>query len=125
MPSTTITFGVALIIQGLTGYFGSDKASKTALIPAIPGGLLALLGAMAHRPGSRAGAMHAALVVAALSVVGAFMGQRRGAAPNPRARSARALMASTCATYVALSTRSYLAGRCATARASTEQATIV
>jgi hypothetical protein len=124
MPMTTIAFGITLIAQGLAGYFASDKASKTALIPTIPGGILALLGALGHRPGARRLAMHAALLVAALGIVGAFMGMRRGAAPNPRAKAARALMASTCATYVALSARSYLAGRCAEARASAEQTTM-
>lgn len=124
MPMTTIAFGIALIAQGFAGYFASGKASKTALIPTIPGGILALLGALAHRPDARRLAMHAALLVAALGIVGAFMGRRPGAAPNPRAKTARALMASTCATYVALSARSYVAGRCADARHSTELTTI-
>ncbi|NTU79247.1 MAG: hypothetical protein HGA45_07560 [Chloroflexales bacterium] len=125
MPMTTIAFGIALIFQGIAGYVASGKASKTALIPTIPGGILALLGALAHRPNARAGAMHTAMLVAALGIAGAFMGRRRGAAPNPRAKAARALMASTCATYVALSARSYLTGRCAEARSSIEQAPMV
>lgn len=116
MPNTTIAFGIALIIQGIVGYVSSGKASKTALIPTIPGGLLALLGALAHRPGSRRLAMHVALGVGMLGSVAAFMGRRKTAAPNPRASAARAAMSATCATYVALSTRSYLAGRCADAR---------
>lgn len=123
MPLTTIAFGIALITQGFASYFTSGKASKTALIPTIPGGLLALLGALAYRPASRALAMHGALFVAALGVVGAFMGRRRTGAPNPRAQTARAMMSATCATYVALSARSYLAGRCAEARHSPELTT--
>jgi hypothetical protein len=54
--------------------------------------------------------------VGLLGSVGAFMGRRSGAAPNPRASAARATMAATCATYIALSTSSYVAGRCAEAR---------
>lgn len=117
-------FSITLIIQGFAGYFASGKASKTALISPLPGGILALLGALAYRPDTRRGAMHIALFVAALGIVGAFMGRRPGAAPNPRAKAARALMASTCATYVALSARSHLAGRCATARHGTEVTTM-
>ncbi len=116
MPNTTIAFGIALIIQGFAGYFASGKASKTALIPTIPGGLLALLGALSHRQSSRRLAMHLALGVGTLGSVAAFMGRRPGAAPNPRASAARAAMSATCATYVALSIRSYVAGRCAEAR---------
>ena len=87
---------------------------KTALIPTIPGGLLALLGFAGQRETLRRWTMRGALLVALLGLVGAFMGRRPGA--DPKAKAARALMASTCATYLALSTRSYLVGRCAGAR---------
>ena len=114
MPRTTIGFGIGLIIQGFAAYFGTGQVSKTALIPTIPGGLLALLGFAGQRAGLRRWAMHGALLVGLLGLVGAFMGRRPNA--DPKVKAARALMASTCATYLALSTRSYLAGRCAEAR---------
>ena len=114
MPETTIGFGISLIIQGFAAYFGTGQVSKTALIPTIPGGLLALLGFAGQRESLRRWTMHGALLVALLGLVGAFMGRRPGA--DPKAKAARALMASTCATYLALSTRSYLVGRCAGAR---------
>lgn len=116
MPNTTIAFGVALIIQGLTGYFASGKTSKTALIPAIPGGLLAVLGAIAHRVAARRIAMHGALAVGLVGSVVAFAGPRRKGPANPKASAARVAMSATCITYVALSTRAYIAGRCAEAR---------
>lgn len=116
MPMTTIIFGIALIAQGFAGYFATGQASKTALIPTIPGGILALLGALAHRPGSRAAAMHAAVAVAALGIAGALLGGRRAPSPNRVAKAARATMAATCSTYVALGVRAYVAGRCAAAR---------
>lgn len=122
MPNTTIAFGIALIVQGFAGYFASGQTSKTALIPTIPGGMLALLGALGQREGSRRLAMHLALFVGLLGSLAAFMGRRKGAAPNPRASAARATMAATCATYVALSARSYYAGRCAEARHESAEA---
>ncbi|MEI7768638.1 MAG: hypothetical protein WCI67_01555 [Chloroflexales bacterium] len=116
MPNTTIGFGIALIIQGLVGYFATGKKSKTALIPAFPGSLLALLGALGHRAESRRTAMHLALGVGLLGSVGAFMGRRRMTSTTSKVAAARALMSATCATYIALSTRDYVAGRCAEAR---------
>ncbi|HEX9369578.1 MAG TPA: hypothetical protein VF897_01175 [Roseiflexaceae bacterium] len=114
MPNTTIGFGLALILQGIGGYVASGRASKTALIPAIPGLLLALLGVAGRREKLRVPAMHGALAVGLLGVGASFAGARRGG--NPRARAARALMAATCGTYAGLGVRSFLAGRCAAAR---------
>lgn len=73
MPSTSVTFGILLILIGVTGYlYGmtTGSASFTALIPAVPGVILALLGLTAKRnEGLRRHLMHAAVVVALLGVI--------------------------------------------------------
>ena len=67
MASTTIVFGVLMILLGVAGYFLTGRESPTALIPVIPGVVWLLLGALARNERFRKHAMHAA---AALSLVG-------------------------------------------------------
>ncbi|CAN5809097.1 hypothetical protein BH20ACI4_BH20ACI4_31930 [soil metagenome] len=70
MPATSILFGGLLILVGIIGYvYGSmnGNASITALIPAIFGLLLAILGYVAKaKENLRKHLMHAALLVALL-----------------------------------------------------------
>ncbi len=73
MPGISITFGIILILQGIITYFISDSRSFTALIPAIFGGLLVVLGFVAKKPDLRKHAMHAAAMVALLGIIGALM----------------------------------------------------
>ncbi len=65
MHHITIGVGVILVALGLFGYFGSasDSPSPTALIPAGFGAVLIVLGIVAHKPGVRKHAMHAAAAV--------------------------------------------------------------
>lgn len=72
MARATIGFGVALIILGLGAYFGSGRASATALIPAFFGVAIALCGGGAMRPEWRLPAIVAAAVVGALGFVGSL-----------------------------------------------------
>lgn len=44
MARTTMVFGVVLIALGVIGYVGTAAVSITALIPAIFGAVLAILG---------------------------------------------------------------------------------
>ncbi|MEX0652944.1 MAG: hypothetical protein WD534_14285 [Phycisphaeraceae bacterium] len=44
MARITLGLGLLLIALGLVGYFASGMASLTAMIPAIPGAVFALLG---------------------------------------------------------------------------------
>ncbi len=74
MPALAIGFGVALIVLGIGGYLGTDRASPTALIPAGFGLPLVLLGLLAFKDGLRKHAMHAAAMLALIGfVVPAFM----------------------------------------------------
>ena len=51
MSPTTIVFGMLLTLLGLVGYFLTGASSPTALIPAIFGVLLLVLGFLAHFEG--------------------------------------------------------------------------
>src|SRR5688572_2306182 len=72
MASTTITFGLLLTLLGLAGYFLTGTSSVTALIPAIFGLLLVVLGFLARSEGVRRHAMHAAAAVALVGCIGAL-----------------------------------------------------
>jgi hypothetical protein len=73
MPSTAIFCGVFLILIGIIGYvYGAmdGNTSPTALIPAIFGLLLAILGALANsKPDLRKHLMHGALLIALLGFI--------------------------------------------------------
>lgn len=75
MPGTTILFGLLLIGQGLFAYFvlaDADSKSITPLIPAMLGVPLTLLGLMALSPSMRKHAMHIAMLLGLLGVVGSL-----------------------------------------------------
>lgn len=75
MPGTTILFGLLLIGQGLFAYFvlaDADSKSITPLIPAMLGVPLVLLGLMALSPGMRKHAIHIAMLLGLLGVVGSL-----------------------------------------------------
>ena len=74
MARITIGVGVVLIALGLIGYF-PDQASWTALIPAIFGVILAILGGVAMQPNLRKHAMHVAVMV---GLIGFLAGVGRG-----------------------------------------------
>ena len=73
MPSTAIGCGLSLILVGLAGYvYGimEGKASITALIPALFGIVIAILGAFAQSKESlRKHLMHGALLVALIGFI--------------------------------------------------------
>src|SRR5258705_8272799 len=74
LANTTIAFGVVLIVLGLGGYFGTDRVSPTALIPAVFGLLLIVFGVMARDEKRRKLAMHIAVAVG----LGGFLGTLTG-----------------------------------------------
>ena len=69
MANHAISFGVALVIVGLYGYFGYETQSLTALIPAVVGLLLVISGIVGQADTMRKHAMH---VAATVSLLGAF-----------------------------------------------------
>jgi hypothetical protein len=74
MANVAVSFGVVLIVLGLAGYFGSGMVSLTALIPAVFGLVLLILGVIARDPGKRKHAMHFAAMIGVLG----FLGSARG-----------------------------------------------
>lgn len=83
MASTTVIFGVLMILLGLVGYFATGRSSFTALIPAVFGLLFVMLGVVARNEAARRHAMHAA---AALGMIG-FLATARSFAALPAALS--------------------------------------
>ena len=118
MATTTIGFGVVLIILGVAGYFGSDMVSLTALIPAAFGLLLVIFGAMAKDDKRRKMAMHIAVTVGLLGFLGTVPGLVKlgallsgGDVARPMAVIAQSIMAVLMAVYVAMCVKSFIDAR--------------
>jgi hypothetical protein len=74
MANTTLGYGLLLTLIGVFGYLGSGRVSPTALIPAAIGTLLLVCGVLAKREKTRMHAIHAALVIALLAILGTVTG---------------------------------------------------
>jgi len=117
MPSLSIFCGVLLILIGILGYVAgvmTDRASYTALIPAIFGALLLLLGVIARaKENLRKHLMHAAVVVALLGFI-ATAGRlipRLGELTFSGAEIAQISMAAVCLLFVVLAVKSFVGAR--------------
>jgi len=73
VTNLTRLVGTLLVVIGVGGWLLSDEASVTALIPAAFGFLLLGLGLLAARPSLHAHAIHGAMAVALLGVLGTLM----------------------------------------------------
>jgi peptidoglycan/LPS O-acetylase OafA/YrhL len=117
VAKVTIGIGIALIALGLYGYFAVDETTRswTALIPAIAGALLAVLGFVALDPDMRKHAMHAAAVVALLGFLaplGRIIPQTiRGNTPSGLAGFSQVTMAVLCLIFLILCVRSFVNAR--------------
>jgi len=67
---TTMLFGAFLLALGLFDYFGVEQTSWTALIPTALGVFLLVSAVLALKPSFRKNAMHAAVFLALLGLVG-------------------------------------------------------
>lgn len=123
MPVLSIACGILLTIVGVVGYTGQGpnpdtrQVSPTALIPAVFGGLLIVLGLLAFKPSLRKHAMHFAAMVGLLGAIGGFMPLFRqykntGALDlmKPSAVSGW-LMILICAVFVGLCVNSFIQAR--------------
>lgn len=119
MAGLSVLMGFLLILLGVVGYVASDMVSPTALIPAAFGVVILMLGAYGRAPGRRAVAMHLAMGIAIVGVIGSISGLLAVArwmtgnfdGPLTLAPIARALMAVLLVIYLAAGIKSFVAAR--------------
>jgi hypothetical protein len=119
MASITILFGLLLTLLGLAGYFLTGTSSFTALIPAIFGLPLMVLGVLARNESARKHAMHMASLIATLGFVGALVPLLRTptGVRSTVALTSQLTMVLLTGIFVALCVRSFISAR--RARAAT------
>jgi hypothetical protein len=115
MARATTAFGVVLIALGVIAYFGTAAVSATALIPAIFGAVLVLLGWLAAHEGSRKHAVRLAVAVGLVGFLGAVPGLiglwdliSGAEVQRPAAVVSQSLMAILMAVFVGLCVRSVI-----------------
>lgn len=118
MPRISIGFGIALVILGVVGYMSTGGVSITALIPSAFGLLLVCAGIASYRESLRIHAMHLAVVVGVLGLLGSangFIGfftlLLGGEVERPRAVVSQAIMAVLMTVFVVLCVKSFIAAR--------------
>ena len=117
MSTTTMTVGGFLTALGVGSWLATGQESPTALIPAVFGLLLLLLGTAARKESLRKHAMHGAAMVGLLGLLGSARGLMglpallSGEAERPAAVLAQCIMAVGCAIFVWLCVRSFIAVR--------------
>ncbi len=122
MAKITIGLGLVLIALGLGSYFGTGRASVTALIPAFFGLPLLLLGLVALNEHMRKIAIQIAVVIGLLGFAGTVSGLMKlpvlltgGDLARPAAVAVRAAMAIVCFVFVLLCVWSFIKARRANA----------
>ena len=115
MARATVIFGVVLIALGVVAYVGTAAVSITALIPAVFGAVLVLLGWIAGNERYQKHAVRVAAAIAVLGFLGAVPGLLRlwdlisGAdVQRPTAVVSQSVMAILMAVFVGLCVRSFM-----------------
>jgi len=117
MPRITVIFSFIYIALGLGGYFLTGAVHKTALIPAVIGVVLLVLGLLGGKEKLRMHVMHAALLVGLLALLGTARGLLKlpaafdGTADRPAAVFAQAATALLSIVFLGLGVRSFIAAR--------------
>ena len=118
MAKITVWFGLGLMALGIVGYIGSGAESFTALIPAVLGLVLAVLGIVGAQESRRMMAMHIAVLVAVIGIIGSVGGLTSlpdllsgNDLERPWAVGVQSIMAIVLVVYVALGVRSFIAAR--------------
>ena len=123
MAKITIVLSFVLIALGLGGYFGTGRESVTALIPALFGLPLLLLGLIACNERRRKTAIHIAVGIGLLGLVGTVRGLMKlpvlltggELARGPTAVAVQSAMAIVCLVFVLLCVWSFIKARRASA----------
>ncbi|MFP4149555.1 MAG: hypothetical protein ACLFUG_09285 [Nitriliruptoraceae bacterium] len=110
--------GVVLVLLGIGGYAATSAASVTALLPALLGLPILALGLWAGNEDRRRTAIHAALGLALLGLLGTLMNVVElpavlsgGDVERPTAVVVSSLTALVCAIYLGFGIRSFMAAR--------------
>ena len=114
MPSTTRTLGLVLILLGLISYFGTGRTSATALIPAFFGAVFIILALVARSESARKHAMHAAVSLALIGLVGTLVRLVPAIVAGQLARPAvlaQLVMSVLLTGYIVLGVKSFKAAR--------------
>lgn len=114
MPATTRLFGLILIVLGVASYVMTGRTSITAMIPAFFGAALVICALVARRESARKHAMHAAVAIGMVGLLGALAralpAAMRGDAGRP-AVIAQLIMGALLLIYVAMGVRSFVEAR--------------
>ena len=116
MPRSTRAYGIALVVIGVVGYFGSGRVSVTALIPAVLGAIAILCALVARNENYLKHAMHVAVLVGlagifgTISVIGDIPAFLQGTA-GPAAVIAKLMTLIMSVIFVALSVMSFVRAR--------------
>lgn len=109
MTRLSLIAGVLLVIIGLAGYLGTDRISMTALIPAAFGVPIIGLGLMARKEHLRKHAMHAAVLLALVGIMGTASGVAKLVSGQVELRFIlQAVMLVICVIYTALAVKSFI-----------------
>jgi hypothetical protein len=114
MPATTRLFGLILIVLGVASYVLTGRSSITAMIPAFFGAVLVICALIARNEGARKHAMHAAVAVGMVGLLGALARGVPAALDGQAARPAvlaQLAMAVLLLVYVAMGVRSFVEAR--------------
>lgn len=118
MARMSQTVGLLLMVLGIAGYVMTDMASPTALIPAAFGIVISMLGYYGRHEGNRKTAMHLAMGVAMVGMLGSISGFAAlpalfsgGDVARPAAAISRILMAVVLLVYLAAGIKSFRAAR--------------
>lgn len=118
MTNVVRTIGAALVVLGVGAYVLTGADSITALLPAFLGVPIGLLGVLAGRESMHRHAIHAALVLALLGVIGTLgnIAELPGLLTGDEVERPVAVVASTltallCLVLLVLGIRSFVAAR--------------
>ena len=118
MPVLTIVLGMALVVLGLAGFYGTGATHYTALIPAGFGAVFLVLGLLAFKASLRKHAMHVAAMLGLLGFAFTLRGLLSlpallsgGAVDRPAAVISKSVMAVLCGVYFILCGVSFVAAR--------------